>query len=86
MPNGDGGVQIARRWSYASNCQQAAVLAAGVVRCDAGGPIVGGVAVGTSDRAASRHIMFSHHLQTGLGRELAGLPTAAFLFLPGVDP
>ena len=41
MPNGHGAVQIAGRWSYASNCQQAAVLAAGVVLCDARGPIVG---------------------------------------------
>ena len=33
--------------------------------------------------AAGTHIMFSHHVQTGLGRELAGLPTSAFPFLPG---
>ncbi len=40
MP-GDGGVHVAGRWKYASNCQQAAVLAAGVVLCDANGPRVG---------------------------------------------
>ena len=33
--------------------------------------------------AAGTHIMFSHHVQIGLGRELAGLPTSAFPFLPG---
>lgn len=41
MPNDSGGVHVAGRWSYASNCQQAGVLAAGVVLCDAAGPIVG---------------------------------------------
>jgi alkylation response protein AidB-like acyl-CoA dehydrogenase len=35
--------------------------------------------------AAGAHIMFSHNVQIGLGRELAGVPTAAFPFLPGVD-
>jgi alkylation response protein AidB-like acyl-CoA dehydrogenase len=34
--------------------------------------------------AAGAHVMFSHNLQIGLGRELAGLPTSAFPFLPGV--
>ena len=33
--------------------------------------------------AAGTHIMFSHHVQIGLGRELAGVPTSAFPFLPG---
>jgi alkylation response protein AidB-like acyl-CoA dehydrogenase len=47
MP-GDEGVHVAGRWKYASNCQQAAVLVAGVVLCDASGPVVGpgGVALG----------------------------------------
>jgi alkylation response protein AidB-like acyl-CoA dehydrogenase len=35
--------------------------------------------------AAGSHVMFSHGLQVGLGRELAGLPTAAFPFLPGTE-
>jgi alkylation response protein AidB-like acyl-CoA dehydrogenase len=34
--------------------------------------------------AAGTHIMFSHAVQVGLGRELAGVPTSAFPFLPGV--
>src|SRR3954452_10942717 len=37
----DRGVHVAGRWPYASNCQQAGVLAAGVVLCDANGPRVG---------------------------------------------
>jgi len=35
--------------------------------------------------AAGTHVMFSHTMQVGLGRELAGLPTSAFPFLPGTD-
>jgi alkylation response protein AidB-like acyl-CoA dehydrogenase len=34
--------------------------------------------------AVGAHVMFSHHVQVGLGRELAGVPTSAFPFLPGV--
>jgi alkylation response protein AidB-like acyl-CoA dehydrogenase len=74
-----------------ANCE---ALAAGAFAVDVAVRLLGSAAVrdgGPIERlrrdvdTAGAHVMFSPRVMTGLGRELAGIPTTAFPYLPPPD-